>query len=144
MTWALLSFAEKFFSCPLDRFIPLSLGWRQVVGQWDCGGTDARDCEHCTCVLCSDLSVCHSPCCMLCFLSGCKFAHVKKFLRKSLHMHHLAIFCTDQMRDLKSFSTKGYFRVVCTLTSKGHGGLANKIGFCSYKVSRSICIIVFK
>lgn len=70
----------------------------------------------------------------------------KEFLRKSLHMHHLAIFCTDRRRELRVLQHKwrtSEWRPH-TRPSRGHGDLANTTGVCGYDVSGDTCVVVFK
>lgn len=89
---------------------------------------------------------CHAPCSAPCFLSGCTFAHVKEFLRKSLHLHHLAIFCTDRRRDLKVLQHKWRTSEWWprTRASRGRGDRASMTGVCGYEVSGDSCVVVFK
>lgn len=88
---------------------------------------------------------CSSPCGTPGFLSSCRFAHI------SSSSGRVCTWITFQYLYWPNKGSEGFSAqkddcraVVCTPTSRGDGDLASKIGFCSYRVSRSTCSIVFK
>lgn len=85
------------------------------------------------------------PCGTPGFLSSCRFAHI------SSSSGRVCTWITFQYLYWPNKGSEGFSAqkddcraVVCTPTSRGDGDLASKIGFCSYRVSRSTCSIVFK
>lgn len=80
---------------------------------------------------------------MLWFLLGCKFAHIKIPQEEFAY----ASPCNILYRPNEGFegllAQKDNLKVVSIPSSRGNDDLTNKIGFGSYKVSRSIYIIVF-
>lgn len=92
-----LSLLQVWGSSPLFLW---GRGWK-LIWEWDCKSTGAPGRKAAQVCPAASPESCPSPC----FLSSCRFAH-KEFLRKSLHMNHLAIFCTDRIRDLKVLQHK--------------------------------------
>lgn len=99
------------FSCSFYKFEAAPLHFFGVrdenlfVSKRDDRRMDAQGCDHCTCVPSTAApSSCQSSCSVL--LVRLQICTHKEFLRKSLHIHHLAIFCTDCTGIRTSFSTK--------------------------------------
>lgn len=115
MSCALLNFVGKllfffFFSVPFTRlrqFLSLSLGYRrETVVSEPAGGWAPR-----AFLLCASLVPqphrAATPLATDAVLSvRLQICTQEEFLRKSLHMHHLAIFCNDRTRDLNVFQHK--------------------------------------
>lgn len=100
-----------YFSCPFYKFEAAPLHFFGVqdenlfLSKRDCRRMEAQGCEHCTGVPSTAApSSCQSPCSIL--PVGLQICTRKEFLRKSLHMHHLAIFCTDCVGIRAPFRTK--------------------------------------
>lgn len=105
--WKSSSFSPVPFPS-LRQFPSVSLGCRwKPVCEWACRRMGARGRRRCTCVPSAQPRPVATPLALR--YAFCRVAHFctrKEFLRKSLHMHHLAIFCTDRRRDLRVLQHK--------------------------------------